>query len=112
MKTIIEGNKLIAEFMGIENYEANGYTNFIYEDDNHRTHVDLHYHGSWHWLMPVVETIESLGYEFIITESRSKIKHNTDHSIDNVCMRDAIESKKQSVYLTVIEFIQWYNENK
>ena len=123
MVDIVEGNKLIAEFMGIRfnngnAYDSNGNTYMRFRSWNNDMarneffRLNKLYHNSWDWLMPVVETIESLGYEFIITESRSKIKHNTDHSIDIVCMRDAIESKQQSVYLTVVEFIQWYNENK
>ena len=48
-------NKLIAEFMGVKSYEASGYTNFVYSEDNHRTEVDLAYHDSWDWLMPVIE---------------------------------------------------------
>jgi len=49
-----EGNKLIAEFMGYESYEFREYTMFVYEEDNHRTHIDLHYHTSWSWLMLVI----------------------------------------------------------
>jgi hypothetical protein len=45
---IIEGNKLIAEFMNHE------------EDyDEHGVWQKLQYHSSWDWLMPVVEKIKS-----------------------------------------------------
>jgi len=50
-----KNNVLIAEFMGVKSYEASGYTNFVYSEDNHRTEVDLSYHDSWDWLMPVAE---------------------------------------------------------
>ena len=82
---IIEGNKLIAEFMGGENHPF--LIPYIPEPDdiwfsveNHpeERHPDngsmwklneLKYHSSWDWLMPVVEKIESLnirnnGYDF------------------------------------------------
>ena len=51
----MKDNKLIAEFMGVKSYEASGYTNFVYSEDNHRTEVELSYHDSWDWLMPVAE---------------------------------------------------------
>ena len=108
----MESNKLIAEFMGIESYEASGYTNYVYSEDNHRTEVDLSYHDSWDWLMPVVEKIESLGYELIITESRCKINHNTDHSIEEVLHLELIGSKIEVTYQAVVEFINQYNKTK
>ena len=101
----MENNKLIAEFMGVKSYEASGYTNFVYSEDNDRTEVDLSYHDSWDWLMPVVEKIESLGYELIITESRCKINHNTDHSIEEVLHLELIGSKIEATYQAVVEFI-------
>lgn len=50
----MESNRIIAEFMGIESYKSTKYTMFVYEEDNHRADVDLHYHTSWDWLMPVI----------------------------------------------------------
>ena len=50
-KQIIEGNKIIAEFMGkTRRYET---TIEIFYDN-------LKYHSSWDWLMPVVEKIEGI----------------------------------------------------
>ena len=71
---------------------------------------DLHFHESWDWLMPVVEKIESLGYELIIAESRCKINHNTDHSIEEVINIDIIGSKIEATYQVVVEFINEYNK--
>lgn len=69
---IIEGNKLIAEFMGWELWESifdgfgfnvdpeiipdarNDHSNF------HKIN-DLRFNSSWDWLMPVIEKIEELG---------------------------------------------------
>ena len=50
-KTInMEGrnNRLIAEFMGAEGHPLD----------------QMKYHTSWDWLMPVIEKIETLGYNF------------------------------------------------
>jgi len=73
---------------------------------------DLEYHLSWDWLMPVVEKIESLGYELIIAESRCKINHNTDHSIEEVLHLELICSKREATYQAVVKFINRYNAER
>lgn len=90
-------NKLIAEFMGVEDYQEMG------------EYVTPNYNTSWDWLMPVVEKIESLGYEFIIVESRCYVKHNTDHSIEELFHIETIGSKLETTYDAVVEFIKEYN---
>ena len=42
-------NKLIAEFMGIEN--TNG---LVFQDNNTHEFHPIKYHRSWDWLMPVI----------------------------------------------------------
>ena len=88
-------NKLIAEFMGYESYEYRGYTMFVFEEDNHRTDVDLHYHTSWDWLMPVVEEIDHLQFEDVV-EIETGLK-----------MRSL-----SATYNAVVEFIKQQNKNK
>ena len=88
-------NKLIAEFMGYESYEYRGYTMFVFEEDNHRTDVDLHYHTSWDWLMPVVEEIYQLQFEDVV-EIETGLK-----------MRSL-----SATYNAVVEFIKQQNKNK
>ena len=105
-----EGNKLIAEFMGIESYEANGYTNFIFEDDNHRTHVDLHYHGSWDWLMPVVVEIgDKTEYELSMGYGYSYFNKFADNPLNK---EFGGYSNITAIWQAVVEFIQWYNDQK
>ena len=107
-------NKLIAEFMGIPSYEFRGYTMFEFEDDNHRTDVDLHYHTSWEWLMPVVVKIESrIGASIIIGRMFCEIKYtNPLNESENFDVRMSSVLKINAVYSAVVEFIKWYNENK
>ena len=122
--SIEENNKLIAEFMGVfhqlgtyhlpqhKRYEKIGakielYDTFLLED--------LSYHTSWDWLMPVVEKIENLDclYDFTIDKNRGVIK--TKLSADNVFRFNEdyfTSSKLEIVYKAVVEFINWYNENK
>ena len=50
-------NQIIAEFMGIryaENRNSHKSSDYYYED------IELEYHTSWDWLMPVVEKIYQL----------------------------------------------------
>jgi hypothetical protein len=111
MKTT-ENNKLIAEFMGAESVVGVEYGIILTNPTRKETTLSsLAYHTSWDWLMPVVEKIESLGFEFFIVENRSKVKHNTDHSIDVLCYLEG-GSKIDITYQTVVEFIKWYNQNK
>ena len=59
----IEGNKLIAEFMGLATYQSEhklGRKNkptFVIKDNKHLTIRQVKYHSSWDWLMPVVAKI-------------------------------------------------------
>ena len=114
-------NKLIAEFMGVNptilgdeiTYEMYGIIDCI-EDGLDEQHFfleeELMFYDSWDWLMPVIDKIESLGYELIIAESRCKINHNTDHSIEEVINIDIIGSKREATYQAVVEFIKEYNK--
>lgn len=119
---IIEGNKLIAEFMGgkfrkskdkntLNKYfdlKDKGY--FYYENE-------IRYHTSWDWIMPVLEKIEQIGC--IIEISYSLVcmcricvigkKHEKAFNIinDNNGGLEPIIA----IYKSVVEFIKWYNQN-
>jgi hypothetical protein len=69
----------------------------------------MKFHKDWNWLMSVVENIESKGFEFFIVESRCKIKHNSDHSIETIIDFEIIRTKINATYKAVVEFIKWYN---
>jgi hypothetical protein len=123
-----DSNKLIAEFLGYVSKEAPANKEYhhnlasisttwrdrvIMENpDNFTDYFDLslaEYHKSWDWLMPVVEKIEGMGYEFGITTDCSYIHENEStgwlyHSNDN-------GSKIENTYNCVLQFIQWYNKN-
>lgn len=116
----MEENKLIAEFMEWDvKRPATIPTNLHLSNlelDNGDT-MELRYHESWDWLMPVVEKIES----FIFDENNS---YNVTIGSTNYCIiqdsngdsveiiKDNGETKLETVYQAVVEFIKWYNKNK
>ena len=94
----------------------------------------LKFHSSWDWLMPVVEKIESIDlseYMYKWTED-GKTRYNfcgisvdientkcmiyMELSLDPICVmnkettQQKYESKLESVYCSVIESIEWYNQ--
>ena len=104
-------NKLIAEFMGMTYGDPNDDSVMIQMTSQGNEVVPIitmKYHISWDWLMPVVEKIENLGYEFIIVESRCKINHNTDHSIEELFHMETIGSKLDITYDSVVHFIKQF----
>jgi len=95
--TTTEGNKIIAEFMGYE-----------------KVHEDLYYHSNWNLLMPVVEKIETLDYEFLVNSQQIGFGEYMFAGEFNWLVEINREEITliQSIYDAVIQFIQWYNQNK
>ncbi len=106
-KEIIEGNKLIAEFMkfvrGEDSYyggmkDATGKSTFqcwVRPDGHKITH--LYYDTSWDWLMPVVEKIGSLSYN----DSNNKFQPSVERFLENDI---------ESIWRQIVIFITWYNQ--
>lgn len=98
-----EGNKLIAEFMFTCHLPSGKYI----LDNNNRVYAEnMKFHSSWDWLMPVVEKIEGLNFGIKIYKNSCWV---TNYPESNTC---ATSSKIKSVWLAVVEFIEWYNRNK
>jgi hypothetical protein len=119
-KDILEGNKLIAEFMPDMKPFENPYRKIKKEDgfyiryniiDGSRSIVgDIKYHTSWDWIMPVVERIGE-DYEFMIdTYAGIEVSEKPMQSILAVDRDESIPLIHQT-WLAVVEFIKWYNQN-
>ena len=92
-----------------------------------RNHGQLRYSTSWDWLMPVVEKIEEMNYVVQISawpdrkysrgklmeswvERRCKIEdEHSDGDEPPYGFGYSTDSKIESVYKAIVEFIKWYN---
>lgn len=115
-----EGNKLIEIFKGERVLCPDGKTFGIkrgmpkeYENWYYIIKIEyLEYHSSLDWLMPVVEKIESMGYIVEIWLSLGRgckiFKPNYEPNI-NFCAES--NSLIEAIWLTVVDFIKWHNQN-
>lgn len=120
---IIEGNKLIAEFMGLSTMlnAGDGYTfpfpithgdfDSLYQTDC-GFGEDLIYHESWDWIIPVVEKIQSLGaIDFVISVGHSVVVSWDDGTAYFEQTKGSGNKSIETVYAAVILFIKWYNND-
>ena len=92
-------NKLIAEFMGIENDNAK-MRGYLYECPVTAEYVsNLEYHTSWDWLMPVVSKI---------TRDEQYCEDDYREYLMDIVPYGHIED----TYDAVVEFIKTYNDEK
>ena len=121
---ILDGNKLIAEFMGAEwkqdDYNEWGY---LFPDkspgfpdwNKFRQIESLKYHTSWDWIMPVVEMIAENIYSkkgcigdnwvncFGLSDVFKELQKHTHHSVGFI-------SDMETTWIAVVEFIKWHKE--
>lgn len=91
---VLNGNKLIAEFMGT-----------TYEQKKN-THGMVLYAISWDWLMPVVKKI---------SQDLPEYTHITWEYISDKMIYSELAfatNDISKVFKAVVEFIKWYNENR
>lgn len=124
----MEGNKLIAEFMGATKNGGStiakdgSYTDLyelripgifgeiLYYDKPTKEQIwaieSLAFHSDWSWLMPVVEKIESMGCKVCLLGTHCTI-YNAKYNVNPFEGATKIEA----AYTHVIDFISWYNSN-
>lgn len=119
-----EGNKLIAEFMDVSDFTLNEFNRFLVIRNAPYTgffnFTETKYHSSWSWLMPVVERIQSKGYDVNIfndEDGEQAMIWGAGFSYSRDPASLVVEncpgvgnSKIVTVWDTVIKFIQWYNQ--
>lgn len=96
---ILEGNKLIAEFLGIKTKVYSDSPSMVYYDYNGfmNTVEQMKYHSSWDWLCPVYTKIGTMD-ELNAYPSPSKLRRASP-------LFDTIEI----FWNEAVDFIQWYN---
>lgn len=136
MKNTEENNKLIAEFMGYyqpaevkddlfsfevyssldeckKDYPKDEISTYYNDDiENFQLVDEPKYDESWDWLMPVVEKIESLNYTTSIYHLPRTLNTVKIFSAGADVVGVNGETKMQSLYKAVVEFIKWYNDQK
>lgn len=113
-KEIIEGNKLIAEFMGMEFHTINNITG-VTIDGVLGGLEKLQYHTSWDWLMPVVEKINLDRRVEEVSISMGKTRIWFKRELMKPYIQYPVNPHYDTItqcFLTAVEFIKWYNENK
>lgn len=102
---IIEGNKLIAEFMGIK-------LDFWNRRWFVSTYSNMKYHSSFDWLMEVVEKIEDTHMAHVCMFNKSCwIEFYGVHN-DPCKFSRADKDFITNVWNTCVAFIEWYNQDK
>ena len=136
-KEILEGNKLIAEFIGwtyvkVKSKKIDWW--IPYRNDKMAPNIINHpylqitysnsrilalcFHESWDWLMPVLEKIEQLKNMNVYTgktklgEFHIEITHEKGLLDKCIFVKDKTLTKLESYYKAIVEFIQWYNKHK
>ena len=111
---IVEGNKLIADFM---NYPKEGEGSTYYYAMKHcYENNNMKYHTSWGWLMPVVEMIESIGQSYVEFGKKHCRIQPILYNPKKDCMEWQIlhetqcATKIEAVYTAITSFLTWYNQ--
>jgi hypothetical protein len=111
---VIEGNKLIAKFMG-GHQNAQGYWYAIGErqvkdgkiirNGYYKTET-FEYHISWDWLMPVIQKCDEVVKSEEILNSFS-----TYHVRYSAIIEGLRRLRLDQTYIAILKFIEWYNNN-
>ena len=92
----MKDNKLIAEFMGLVVSDSDNYTSELHTNVD----VDLKYHTSWDWLMPVVrQVLTSIDIDWI-------------HYDDDELKFNVLDCDIEGAHKEVVEFIKEYNNGQ
>jgi hypothetical protein len=118
---------LIAEFMNLQKVQQGKWKQidhkFTWVERDHLSHPILKYSTSYDWLMPVLEKMYDIGYSTDINSGNRRIWiHRNDIGLmaDEPDYNEEFRGNKsyahdltahQCLYIAVLEFIKWYNDN-
>jgi hypothetical protein len=111
MNTLIENNKLIAEFMGWNIDNPSTLPTNLHQEEKTQGFWELKFDSDWNWLMEVVDKIERNGYWVDYTNGDVFIYDDNYNLIIPNPMHENKDTKLSIHYKIVIEFINWYNNN-
>lgn len=131
------GNKTLAEFMGgritrKEDYEMphgsrstgtiEHWSGIAGTPASSMAEIGIfHYQSDWAWLWPVIDRIESLGFNFVISRRGIQVTkwrthgrfEATDLIIDEDFLDDYVGREKLlAVWDSAVSFVNWYNKQK
>lgn len=125
---ILNGNKLLAEFMGakFDNHDNQHQKHWLFPNSLNWYHNtvpgyifkhNLKYHSDWNWLMSVVDKIEDLRYKdiedneiqwFVVIGEGADCRIYHDYSdVDEIVVYGA-ESKIVAAWQAIVEFVRSY----
>lgn len=118
---ILEGNKLLAEFMDWTKSPIHGWLPKDKEDRwNYGDDDTLLFHESWDWMFPAIDKINGLGkaYSFAtfktyvsLTVEKSGNKMYKDFSFAHAEYITAEQTGKEAAFKLLVKFIKWHNEH-
>ncbi len=96
-------DRLIAKFMGekpiIDGYHAEKYK-YVCVIDGPNGHLIRKYHNEWNLLMPVAEKIKEICYTKHLSNQFEPLKESL------------LDFDLFALWCSIVQFIEWYNENK
>ncbi len=107
-KEIIEGNKLLAEFCGLETVDENWFksdTKFM----GFATHdiTDLKFHSDWNWIHEAWDKFRDLAFEDKLSYNAEQLSYHQVTIASNI-----FENTPPETFQSLIEAVQWYNTTK
>ena len=111
MENVTENNKLIAEFIGRKGKQNKNLYWVNIPNVDWVAPEEMKFHEDWNWLMPVIDKIETI----LPDDSTVHIEFNRcwiDNNKEGLTIDACRNTRLDSVYYAVLEFIEWYNEHK
>tara|TARA_R100001440_G_scaffold39562_2_gene59056 strand:- start:12161 stop:12520 length:360 start_codon:yes stop_codon:yes gene_type:complete len=112
-----ENNKMIAEFMGMQQTDIGWYDNEETLQLRNNTFDELQYHKEWNWLMPVVEKINNIlddddEFVYSVNIHPSKVTIYYENYDRIFVSNEHGSTTREMLYNAVVEFINQYNKNE